>query len=67
MKFNSFFMTDLFSENMSVDPAEDTKNSAEDVAPETNREPVEGDTPLASVEQPEGGQEGKERSSGRLF
>ena len=31
MKFNSFFMTDLFSENMSVDPAEDTKNSAEDV------------------------------------
>ena len=51
---------------MNVDPAEDTTNPDKDVAPASNREPVEEDTPLASVKQPEGGQEGKERSSGRV-
>ena len=52
---------------MNVDPAEDTTNPDKDVAPASNREPVEEDTPLASVKQPEGCQEGKERSSGRLL
>ena len=43
-------MTGRYSENMNVDLAKDTTNSVEDVAPETNREPVEEDTPLAPVE-----------------
>ena len=46
---------------MNVDSAKDTTNSVEDVAPETNQEPVEEDTPLESVKQPGGGQEGKEK------
>ena len=60
MKFDSFFVTGLSSEYMDVDPAED-------VAPASNREPVEQDTLLASVKQPQIGQEGKEWSSGSLF
>ena len=42
-------------------------NSAEDIAPASNRESVEEDTPLASVKQPESGQEENKRSSGRLL
>lgn len=60
VKFNSFFVTGWSSENLNVDPAED-------VAPASNREPVEQDTLLASVKQPQIGQEGKEWSSGSLF
>ena len=53
-------MTGWSSENLNVDPAED-------VAPASNREPVDQDTLLASVKQPQIGQEGKEWSSGSLF
>ena len=52
-------MTSWSSENLNVDPAED-------IAPASNREPVEQDKLLASVK-PQIGQEGKEWSSGRLL
>ena len=63
-------MTGWSAENMNVDLAAYTApapvaNSAEGVEPASNREPVEEDTPLASVKETDVGQDQKERSSGR--